>query len=66
MSGGLRVWEPGQHPAVVDSCFNSGRDVVVRFVAEAGKDYVVLPYTRWVGVGWVLGDGLVVIRIPCQ
>ena len=56
-NGSLRVWVPGQHPAVADSGLSSSRDVVVRFVAEGGKDYVVLPYSRWVGVGVVLVRG---------
>ena len=46
-SGSLRVWVPGQHLSVVDSGLSSSRDVVVRFVVEAGRDYVVLPWWVW-------------------
>lgn len=46
-NGSLRVWVPGQHPAVADSGLSSSRDVVVRFVVEAGRDYVVLPWWVW-------------------
>jgi hypothetical protein len=41
-----RVWVPELHPAVADSGLHRSRDVVVRYVAEGGKNYVVMPYTR--------------------
>lgn len=41
-----RVWVPELHPAVADSGLHSSRDVLVRFVAEGSRNYVVKPYTR--------------------
>lgn len=41
-----RVWAPELHPAVADSGLCSSRDVVLRFVAQAGSSYTVMPYTR--------------------
>lgn len=37
---------PELHPGVADSGLCSSRDVVLRFVAQAGRTYVVMPYTR--------------------
>lgn len=41
-----RVWVPELHPSVADSGLCSSRDAVLRFVAQAGRTYVVMPYTR--------------------
>lgn len=41
-----RVWVPELQAAAADSGLCSSRDVVLRFVAEEGRSYVVLPYTR--------------------
>jgi hypothetical protein len=41
-----RVWVPELHPSVADSGLCSSRDVVLRFAAQAGRTYVVMPYTR--------------------
>jgi hypothetical protein len=41
-----RVWVPELQAAAANSGLCSSRDVVLRFVAEEGRSYVVLPYTR--------------------
>jgi len=45
-SSAYRVWAPDLHPAVADSGLCSSRDVLLRFVAQAGSSYTVMPYTR--------------------
>lgn len=43
-----RLWVQELQRAVVDSGLSRSRNIVIRFVAEAGKRYTLVPYTRCV------------------